>query len=234
MGLIRPSEPEWQTAEQSAKRNNFGAAAKSELALREALEEFCRKRWTDIRICHEMVMGEGKVRADVVAIGTTGIAAFEVKGAYDDTSRLVHQVFMYQLAVPEVWMVVDSTHTEDARLIRFLLPSIGILVGTGLRTQNALTLSVHVEAAPIVPNTESMLQLLWRDELHGACDRTRCYTANKGSRRKDMIKALLELPHAELQREVCTELRAREALWRADPAIGKVVKASEPAKELPL
>lgn len=239
MGLIKPSEPDWQSAEQAAKRNNFGAAAKSELALREALEAFCRSRWTDIRICHEMVMGEGKVRADVVAIGLAGIAAFEVKGAYDDTSRLINQVFMYQLAVPEVWMVVDDGHAEDARLIRYLLPSVGLLVGTGMRRHNAcpdsgFTLTVEAEAKPIVPVTKCMLEMLWRQELAGACGRTRCYTVGKRTTRKDMIEALLELPHPDLQREVCTELRAREARWRADPAIVKLPKVREAAKELPL
>lgn len=241
MGLIKPSEPDWQSAEQAAKRNNFGSAAKSELALREALEAFCRSRWTDIRICHEMVMGEGKVRADVVAIGLAGIAAFEVKGAYDDTSRLIHQVFMYQLAVPEVWMVVDDGHSEDARLIRYLLPSVGILVGSGMRRHNAytpdernFTLTIEAEAKPLVPVTKSMLEMLWRQELAGACGRTKCHTVDKRTTRKEMIKALLELPHPDLQREVCTELRAREARWRADPAILKAPKVLEQAKELPL
>lgn len=221
MGIIKPTEPAFMSAEQAARRNNFGAAARSELALRDALESFCRSRWSDIRICHEMVMGEGKVRADVVAVGLGGIAAFEVKGAYDDTSRLIHQVFHYQLAVPEVWVVVDSAHAEDARLIRYLLPSVGIIVGTGVRTHNAkdFTFAVEVEAAPIVPHTECMLQMLWRAELAGACARTRCYTVGKRTTRKHMIEALLELPHTDLQREVCIELRGRIAQWRADPAI---------------
>ena len=63
-----------------------------------------------------MVMGGGRVRADVVAISTDHIAAFEVKGEYDETVRLLHQVGMYQLCVPEVWMVVPvGRHADDAR-----------------------------------------------------------------------------------------------------------------------
>ena len=42
----------------------------------------------------------------MVAIDAAHIAAFEVKGEYDETTRLLHQVGMYQLCVPEVWMVV--------------------------------------------------------------------------------------------------------------------------------
>lgn len=227
MGLIKPSEPQFMTAEAAARRGNFGRAAQSELALRNALEEFCRARWTDVRICHEMVMGEGRTRADVVAIGTAGIAAFEVKGAYDETSRLMHQVGWYQLSVPEVWMVVAENHDADARLMKHLLPSVGILVGTsgqfryedGRPPDYTVTLAVEAESAPRPVHVECMLEMLWRAELQAACNRTRCFQATQRTTRKTMIAALIELPVAELQREVCIELRARVALWRADPPI---------------
>jgi hypothetical protein len=221
LAIMRPNEPIFMTADQAATRRGY--AAKSELALRNSLEAFCRARWPDARICHEMMMGERKVRADVVTIDPAYIAAFEVKGEYDDTTRLLHQVGMYQLCVPEVWMVVPvGRHAEDARILRYLLPSVGLLVGAG--TSDArhyefdgkdFDLVVEAEPTPRAPHPEMMLEMLWRDELFGACDRLRLALSKKPTR-PEMIKKLLDLPLATLQREVCTELRSRDAIWRAD------------------
>lgn len=224
MGIIRPNEPAFMTAVQAATRRGY--AARGELALRNSLEAFARKRWPDARICHEMVMGERKVRADVVAVDPAYIAAFEVKGEYDDTTRLLHQVGMYQLCVPEVWMVVPvGRHAEDARILRHLLPSVGLLVGAGTSQRNHyefdgkdFDLLVEAEPDPRPVHVEMMLEMLWRDELVGVCTRLRVALSKKPTR-PEMIKKLIDLPATELQREVCTELRGRDALWRADPAI---------------
>jgi hypothetical protein len=212
------------TAEQAATRRGY--AGRAELALRNSLEAFCRKRWPDARVCHEMMMGERRVRADVVAIETAHIAAFEVKGEYDDTTRLLHQVGMYQLCVPEVWMVVPvGRHAEDARILRHLLPSIGLLVGAGQSKANHyefdgkdFDLVVEAEPQPRVPHIEMMLEMLWAAELRSACDRQRIVLSKKPTR-PEMIKKLLELPPFTLQVEVCTELRGRDAIWRADAPI---------------
>ena len=224
MAILRPNEPIFMTADQAASRRGY--AGRAELALRNSLERFCRSRWPDARICHEMMMGERRVRADVVAVDSAHIAAFEVKGEYDETVRLLHQVGMYQLCVPEVWMVVPvGRHAEDARVLRHLLPSIGLLVGAGMSERNHyefdgkdFDLVVEAEPQPRAVHPEMMLEMLWRNELYGACDRLRIALSKKPTR-PEMIKKLLELPLGTLQREVCTELRSRDALWRADPPI---------------
>jgi hypothetical protein len=224
VAIKRANEPIFMTAEQAATRRGY--AGRAELALRNSLESFCRTRWPDARICHEMMMGERRVRADVVAIDTSHIAAFEVKGEYDETVRLLHQVGMYQLCVPEVWMVVPvGRHAEDARVLRHLLPSVGLLVGAGQSAKNHyefdgkdFDLVVEAEPSPRAPHIEMMLEMLWAAELRGCCDRQRICLSKKPTR-PEMIRNLMSLPLATLQAEVCIELRARDALWRADPPI---------------
>ncbi len=179
MSILKPSEPAFMTAEQAATRRGY--AGRAELALRNALEAFCRERWPQARICHEMVMGERRVRADVVAVDPAHIAAFEIKGEYDETVRLLHQVGMYQLCVPEVWMCVPvGRHADDARVLRHLLPSIGLLVGAGTSDRNHYEfdgkdfgLVVEAEPTPRPVHPAMMLEMLWRDELLGACNRLR-------------------------------------------------------------
>jgi hypothetical protein len=226
VALIKESEPWSMTAEKAAQRRGY--ASRAELVLRNALEVFCRARWPDARIVHEIVMGQGRVRADVAAITPAHIAAFEIKGEYDDTTRLLHQVGMYQLCVPEVWMVVPiGKHAEDARLIRHLLPSVGLLVGAETSVMNhyefapddGFGLGVEAEAVPRSVVPKLMLEMLWRDELAWLCSHTRCHQPTPKSTRPKMIAALLGLSVDELQRGVCSALRGRDALWRADAPI---------------
>lgn len=227
MAIKRPTEPWSMTAEKAAQRT--GWASRAELLLRNALETFCRERWPAARIVHEIVMGEGRVRADVAAIDTAHIVAFEVKGQYDDTTRLLHQVGMYQLCVPEVWMVVATGHSDDAKLIRHLLPSVGLLCGAGTKAGTDYVfdgkdfgLVVEAEAVPRQPVPEMMLEMCWRNELVGICQRTKT-SISKRPTRPEMVKALVDLPLSRLQAEVCTELRGRDALWRADAPRSEII-----------
>lgn len=234
MSIAKPNEPWMQTAEQAATRRHdsygngrLGRAARSELALRNAMEDLLRQRMPDARMCHEMVMGARTVRADLVAVAPDHIAAVEVKGAYDDTGRLLHQVGMYQLCVPEVWMVVDAGHRDDAKLIRHLLPSVGLIVADGTThlsydwnsAERPVTVEVVAEPNLREPVPAMALEMLWADELRAACSFLRVSVGVKATR-PAMIKAILEhCAMSEIQPAICRELRARDALWRADAPI---------------
>ncbi len=218
MTMVKPSEPWSMTADQAARRK--GHAAESELALRNAMEAVMRERRPKARIVHEIVMGEGRVRADMAAIDEDHIAAFEIKGQADDTTRLLHQVAMYQLAVPEVWMVVHKKHDSDARLIHHLLPSVGIALSDAeVRSAKPVTLEIAHEPVPRLPEPRFALEMLWSAELHGVCQRQNIQVSAKAVRRA-MIDRILELVAWKwIQREICTALRARDAQWRADAPI---------------
>lgn len=223
MALLKPSDQSFMTAEAAAQRG--GHASRSELGLRNALESFCRERWPAARIVHELVMGARQVRADVVAIDPNWIVAVEIKGAYDDTTRLLHQVGMYQLSVPEVWVVAAKNHEADCLLIHHLLPSVGVIVGTGIEGRHGQGLDVEDvkievlhESAPREPAVDMLLEIMWADELAAMCLRLKVHVGKKPSR-LTMIRAIRDLAIDELRRECCTELRTRDALWRADAPI---------------
>jgi hypothetical protein len=228
--MIAASEPWAMTADQAARRSGY--ADRAELRLRNAMEAFLRARFPEARMCHEMVMGEGKVRADLVAVGTDHIAAVEVKGDYDNTTRLLHQVGMYQLCVPEVWIVTaKGSHAVDAGYVKWLMPSVGLITGTGFHpdawgrgVEEECVLTVAAEPVPRSPVPELMLRMLWAQELANIAIRTRLlmFAPSKIPVRKKCVDVLLEkLIPSELMAECCTELRARQALWRADPAVSE-------------
>lgn len=239
MALMRATESWALTAEQTARRG-YGVAARSELALRNGMEELLRQRFPDARICHEMVMGEREVRADIVAIDTGHIVAVEVKGSADTTVRLLHQVGMYQLCVPEVWMVLDHRHAGDGAMLRHLLPSIGLITahnsmagyGGGMSGDGTFRLEVVAEPLPRPPHPEMMLQMMWAQELANMCNTTRVATIGSAKpRRAKMIRLLLDkIEPSDLLKACCAELRNRHALWRADPPIGDGAPASNCAK----
>lgn len=223
MALLKPSDPSFMTANQAALRKGY--ASRSELGLRNALEAFCRGRWPSARIVHEMVMGARQVRADVVAIDISHLVAIEIKGAYDDTTRLLHQVGMYQLSVPEVWVVAARKHEADCLLIHHLLPSVGVLIGDGIEGRRSqgldvedVKLEVLHESAPREPAVDMLLEIMWAAELKAMCGRLKVPVGSKPTR-PTMIKAIRDLAIDELRRECCTELRARDALWRADAPV---------------
>lgn len=234
MTLLKPNEPWMQDAETAAQRRHGtsgqgrpGRAARSELALRNAMEDLMRQRMPEARMCHEMVMGARAVRADLVAVAPAHIAAIEVKGAYDDTSRLLHQIGMYQLCVPEVWMVVDAKHHADAALIRHLLPSVGLIAADGTThlsydwssEERPVSIDVVAEPEPRSPVPEMALEMLWAEELRSACSHLRVSVGSKATR-PAMIKAIADVSSpAEIQVAVCRELRGRDALWRADAPV---------------
>lgn len=207
-------------------------AARSELVLRNAMEAFLRERYPEARLVHEIVMGEGKVRADVAALCPDHLVAVEVKGAGDNTLRLLHQVAMFQLCFPEVWMVVAENHGADADLIRHLMPQIGLIVGKGMGRRWTgegsnhdepvpVEFEVIAEPAPRDPVPEMMLRVCWLEELKSICDRL-LFESDSRTTRRQATQKLLNGTKSDLRKlmpEVCRELRGREAQWRADPPV---------------
>lgn len=224
MKLMKGSEPSFMTAEQAAQRKGY--AALSELELRNGLESVLRGRHPEARIVHELVMGAREVRADVVAVAPSHIAAVEVKGAYDNVSRLMHQVGMFQLCVPEVWICCAKEHAEDARLIRHLLPSVGLIVGTNLdkyyhrgASRDPLVLEIEAEPVPREVVPEMMLEMLWAEELRNACHSLRISVTSATTRPKCIAAILAAATSEEIIAATCRQLRARDALWRADEPV---------------
>lgn len=221
MSLMKPTESWAMTAEGAARRQGY--AATGELALRNAMEALLRQRHPEARICHEMVMGAREVRADMVAISPATIAAVEVKGPSDNVTRLLHQAGMYQLCVPEVWLVVSKDKRDDADLIRYLMPSIGIIAARDVpywieNGEWTPDLEVVAEPVPRDPHPRMMLEMMWAEELSNVVTRLRIMLCkSRLPRRSAMIDVLLEsCGGQELLSECCAELRARHALWRAD------------------
>ncbi|MEY3773970.1 MAG: Caulobacter phage Sansa [Verrucomicrobiota bacterium] len=228
--MLTPAEEKAQAAVEKAVRRSYRSDA--ETAMRDVLEDWCRERYPGARLFHELVMNRGTVRADVAAIQPNHLAAFEIKGPYDSSERLIHQIAMFRLAVPELWIVTTERLMADAELVRYLLPSVGVLEvrhrdgGTGepysdspwrgTVDRSALTVHVVHEPDPFAPHPEALLSLCWVAELRSEAIRHRVWQGKDGTHAA-LLKALLKTTPAEQLSSVCRQLRRRETLFRADP-----------------
>jgi hypothetical protein len=68
------------------------------------------------------------------------------------------------------------------------------------------------------PEPEAMLSLLWVGELAEEVQRFRLGGTDKAPHRV-LVARMLRLTAAEQLAAVCRQLRARDAVWRADPPI---------------
>lgn len=214
--LLQPVEPMDQAAPVRRYRSD------DELAIRDALEPWGRSRWPEARCCHELVMNRGTARADMAFVAPRHLVSIEIKSAWDTTERLIPQIAMFRLATPECWVVVDQRHGRDADLVHWLLPTIGVALALreGDR-RGPFRIEVQREPASFVPHPEAMLSLLWVRELLAEATASRLIQrrSSKPPSHRVLIDFMLRLDPAEQLAAVCRQLRARTALWRADPPV---------------
>lgn len=190
-----------------------------ELGMRDAVDVWGRARWPAARVVHELVMARGSVRADMAFIEPDHLVSIEIKSVWDYTDRLINQACMFRLATPETWIVVDQKHLRDADLVHYLLPSIGVAVARRDGEKGPFQIEVHRPHATFyLPNQEAMLSLLWVAELRAEAG-LRGLSPTQKMGHAALVKLLLRLPAEERMEAVCRQLRARDALWRADPPV---------------
>lgn len=194
-----------------------------EIAIREAVEAWGRPRYPGCRIIHELVVGRGEARADIVFVTETHIAAVEIKSAHDYGTRLMNQASLFRLAVPELWLVADhARHLKDFELIRYLIPTIGICEAVTDKTRDKphrdKAIEIRCDAQQFVHHDWSMLQLLWVEELLFETGHAKVFQGKRANHNQ-LVTAMLMLSPEERLRAVCRQLRARNFMWRADPPI---------------
>ena len=223
VGLIRTT-----TSEQAATGpQRWIYRSQAELDMRVAVERWGREKWPDARVCHELVMDRGKVRADVAFVSPDHFAVVEIKSVSDIADRLLTQVGMFRLACPEVWIAAQTKHIGDAELVRFLLPSVGVLVTQLENDHGPLPERIDLEqvypACPGSAHPSAMLHLLWVDELFDEAKRYGLIQGKPRLTHANLVKRLLRLSYDEQIVAVCRQLRARNAFWRADSPIAESV-----------
>jgi hypothetical protein len=217
---------EIDAAERPSRRMPYRSNA--ELAMRDAVERWGRARWPEARVVHEIVIDRGTVRADLAFVSPDHLVAVEIKSGFDDTSRLVHQAGMFRLAVPELWVCSATNHIDDAELLAYLIPTLGIAAHPGqprprhadLEPEKPFDLVERRAATRFEPVPRALLSLLWVAELTAEARRHLLLQGRgKPPTHASLVKAMETLSPDQQIRAVCRQLRGRAAFWRADPPI---------------
>ena len=178
--------------------------------IREAVIEWGRFRWPGARVMHEIVVGRGDARIDVLFVTPDHMAAVEIKSPRDSTTRLLHQAGMFRLCCPELWLAVAPRHVRDAEMIRYILPSIGIIEAhqDGL---DAMRVEIKHDSLRFVPHRMAMLQVPWVMELAEEAKRANVWHGSYKypPRHSKLVELMHLLSDAECLAAVCRRLRAR-------------------------
>ena len=97
-----------------------------EQEIRTAVEAWGRKRFGDVRVIHELALGERRI--DLVFVCRDDIVGVEIKGPKDSLSdgRLPEQLREFNFYLPEVWLAVAPRwlkHADVKRRRNLLLPT---------------------------------------------------------------------------------------------------------------
>lgn len=180
-----------------------------EQEIRSAVESWGRKRFGDVRVIHELALGDRRI--DMVFVGRDDIVGVEIKGPKDSLSdgRLSQQLREFNFYLPEVWLAVAPrwvTHRDVKHQRNLLVP-----------TDSGIEIVNRKGESSFLPERDEffcsrLIELLWAEEAARIAQRTDVIPGVTPTREKTWkVKRMLArmLSGHEIVKEVCTELRAR-------------------------
>jgi len=185
-----------------------------EQEIRVAVEAWGRKRFGDVRIIHELALGDRRI--DMVFVGRDDVVGVEIKGPRDSLSdgRLPEQLREFNFYLPEVWLAVAPRwlkHRDVKRRQNLLLP-----------TDQGIEVVKDRKDGKFRPERDEffcsrLIELLWVDEAARIAQRTDVIPGVTLTREPTWkVKRLLArmLSGHEIVKQVCIELRARPLVGR--------------------
>jgi len=186
-----------------------------EQAIRTMVEAWGRTRFGDVRIIHELALGERRI--DMVFVGRDDIVGVEIKGPRDSLSdgRLPEQLREFNFYLPEVWLAVAPRwlkHRDVKRRQNLLLPT-----GQGIEVVKDKKKDGKFRPERDEFFCSRLIELLWVDEAARIAQRTDVIPGVTLTREPVWkVKRLLArmLSGHEIVKQVCIELRARPLVGR--------------------
>lgn len=201
-----------------------GHSSPEEWAMREAVMAWGRKRWPDVRVLHELVLGERRI--DLLFVAHHDLVAVELKSSRDRLDRLDGQLREYAFYIPEVWLAVAPKWVKSRELKRGER-NVMVVDPPKITERRAGKKPYRDELC-----CSRLLELLWQSEALAIAQRTDILP---GPMHKHLpaahLKKLLArlLTGNEIIREVCTELRARAAVGLRSDGPTRVLSAKPKA-----
>ncbi len=193
-----------QATEQVEQRRNRSS---EEFAMRRTLMDWARPRWPNARIVHELVVGENRV--DMALISPDRIIGIEIKSSKDVLDRADAQVKTFVSHLQTVIVAVAPKHRH---------PKHGWLPNWSGADTVECGEKVEAKHCAFKENrliTTPMLHLLWADEARNVAARLRISHSKSAPLYSIVPEIARKATGDEIVREVCRELRARDAFPKA-------------------
>lgn len=212
--MLSPDTTEAVAVKAARKRLARANTSLEEQEIRTLVEVWGRKRFGDVRVIHELVLGERRI--DMVFVGKDDIIGVEIKGPRDSLSdgRLPEQLREFNFYLPEVWLAVAPRwrkHRDVRRRRNLLLP-----------TESGVEVVHDKRDGKFRPERDEffcsrLIELLWVDEAARIAQRTDVIPGVALTREPTWkVRRMLArmLSGHEIVKQVCMELRARPLVGR--------------------
>jgi len=177
-----------------------------EIAMREAVAKWGRAKWPTARLVHELVVGT--CRVDMAFIEPYTIVGVEIKSSRDTLDRVETQVRAFREHLPAIVFVLAPTWPQ--RIV-----GADETVVCDLAAERPIVNDLPF-LRPRLGVTTPMLSLLWASEARAIALRYQLTTDRRLLLRTSIPRLARALTGDEIVREVCRELRARDAFPKAD------------------
>lgn len=190
--------------------------------MRDLATKWGRARWPGCRVVHELVVNE--CRIDMAFIQKDHIAGLELKSSRDVLDRLENQVKTFSAVLPELWVGIAPKWCDEVSAhTRYQTGLVCFDVENG-ETRSACPYRNHAEVDRTI--TVPLIDLLWRDETASIAHRM-CVPIKKREAMCRIVPLLVrKLTGDEIVREVCRELRGRNAFPERPKSDAPILEAA--------
>ena len=186
----------------------MGNRSSEEFAMRKAITKWGRKRWLDARVVHELVVGNTK-RIDMAFIGPDYLVGVEIKSSKDTLDRLEDQLKCFSACVPLTILAIAPKWKQNVG--QWVNVETLVVDPSG---EEPVRGCQHFRYDRVI--TVPLLYHLWARELRNVAARLRISTSQRATMRQNIADIARRATGDEIVREVCRELRARDAFPKAD------------------
>jgi hypothetical protein len=173
-----------------------------EFVMRRAVETWGRAIWPNARLVHELVVRN--TRIDMAFILPTAIIGVEIKSSKDVLARAEKQINTFHQHMQTVFVALAPKWQGSHGALPHFFGAQSVICGEAV---------VHPRVMPKEDRfvTTSMLHLLWGDEARSIAGRMRVSCLKTTPLYRVLPDLARMLTGDEIVREVCREIRARDA-----------------------
>lgn len=168
------------------------------------------KKYKDTIIIDEFDLCSGLSRIDIAVVNGE-IHGYEIKSEEDNLKRLPNQIKYYNKSLEKISIATNKTHLKQ---IRQSIPKWwGLILIKNDSKKNLVTELRKAKKNPLIDN-QSLLQILWKDELISIISKYAIKISPYSNKRKlrELISSTLNI--SVLSQEVRSALKSRQN-WRS-------------------